>query len=174
MASDVRPTGNSTQFRARGVQAEVLATPVYVTCALLGIYGLATGVAEVAPLPAVVGLVALVFAALMLYDVAYSIWGTLELERNDTGWSARKQLSRIVRTREIHAAAIMGAELYKPGPGGRGPQVHVYLRGRRSPISIGEGLGLDEEVLVALRDMFIAAMWQPQPAAAAHTTRSRR
>lgn len=152
--------GDGLRFTSKGPHPFVwIAVPFALVLGALGVAGIA-GLGAPGLVSIIVAMAAIAFAIAVLLSVAYSTWGTLDLERRGGEWIVTRRLGSLRSVSTFASGRIRSAEVWNPPPfvvvwpGSAGRQVRVYMSGRGQPISIAAGLRLDNAALRALQTLF--------------------
>jgi hypothetical protein len=133
--------------------------PFALVLGALGIAGIA-GVGDRGLAALIAAAVSTAVAAAVLASAAYSIWGSMDVERRGTEWIVTRSLGRLRSVSTFATSRVRSVELYSPPPfvvfwpGGAGLHLRVHLSDRERPVEVAAGLRLDREILKALRVVF--------------------
>jgi hypothetical protein len=136
-----------------------VAVPFALVLGGMGVAGLA-GVGDRGVVAFIAALAAMAFAIAVLMSVAYTSWGSMEIERRGPDWIVTRSLGRLRSASVFAAGGIRSAVIYSPPPfvifwpGSAGLHVRVHVANRERPVEVGAGLRLDGATLQALQALF--------------------
>ena len=99
------------------------------------------------------------FGAAVLMSCAFNIWGRVTIERTDDRFSITRTLWRWSRTNEFFISQVRSVERYTSPPyvivwpGCAGKHLRVFIEHRERPLSIADGLNLDDQQLHAIEEL---------------------
>lgn len=149
------------EFRARRLHPYLLFAAPFGIC-LLVLTGIGVLAARSSWSYLLVALFSFTFGAAVIQSCAFNVWGRLRIIRAEGKVIVTRSLARWSRSREFYASQVQSISrttstpnaIVWPGIAGR--HLSIVIARQDRPISIGEGLNLDDDELNAIEGILCA------------------